>query len=193
MIIAYDLDEILADFVDPLLKLYNQRNGTNWRRDQIYVYDFSTVWGVPIEKAIEEVQAFYDHPSFAQIKPVIDAVEVTEMLARQHEQLIITARLKNVKKKTSNFIKKYFPNKFSNTYFTDEWDSRDGNGKKHEVCEKAKVDVMIEDSLDNAKKIAAIGIPVLLRDCPWNQFEGELENIIRLSCMTEIPQKLKEI
>jgi uncharacterized HAD superfamily protein len=61
---------------------------------------------------------------------------------------------------------------------------------KADVCRELGVGVMIEDSMSQAKEIAASGCRVLLLDCPWNQ--GDLpENVTRIYSWKEIVAHLR--
>ena len=63
---------------------------------------------------------------------------------------------------------------------------------KSDVCKELGVEVMIEDSLSQAKEIAPCVRKIFLLDCPWNQ--GDLPmNVARVYSWDEIVEGLGEL
>ncbi len=64
--------------------------------------------------------------------------------------------------------------------------------KKDLACKEHDITVHIEDSPAHALEVARVGIPVLLKDQPYNQ-DVEHENIIRFTHWLEVPRLLKKL
>lgn len=59
MLIRIDLDDVLADFINSLIRFHNQTYGTDLTKDQFHSYNFWEVWGGNREEAIQKVYKFH--------------------------------------------------------------------------------------------------------------------------------------
>lgn len=187
MLIALDLDEVLADFSTALIKFHNDTYSTSLTRDKIFTYSFWKVWGGTRGEAIQKVRKFYFTKYFKDMKPVPGSVYGVGEIIERHELVIITSRPNDFIEETSRWIEKYFPSRFNDIYFAyNQWIREKGNESKLEICLNLGVDVLIEDSLEYAKECAKEGIEVLLLDCPWNQTKKLPKRIKRVYNWREI-------
>ena len=90
MIIAIDMDEVLADFISKLINFHNEVYKTSLTRDMIFTYEFNKVWGGTLHEAIQKVIQFQGTKYFDEIKPVNGAVDRVKKLKKNNELLIIT-------------------------------------------------------------------------------------------------------
>ncbi len=189
MRIGIDLDEVLANFLDPLLRFHNEIYSTSLKRDDFKSYNFWETWGGTREQAIQKVLDFYKSDYFKNIKPFEGAIESIEELSKDNELLIITSRYKAISEETEKWINKYFPDNFSGIHFTNEFFDSFNNKRKHEICLDLEINSLVEDSLEYAQQCASNGINILLMDRPWNR--GKLqEGIIRVHSWKEITDYL---
>ncbi len=168
MKIGFDIDEVLLDTIPAFLDYHNPKLGTDFKKEDIFTYDLWEIIGCSREEAIGLFREFFF--SGHEIKPVEGAIEAVDYLSRSHELYNITSRDIMLKDLTHACIDKYFPNKFKEIHFTNQW----GTGKsttKGIICSEQKIDVLIEDGLHYAREVSQLGIRVLLYDCPWNQEE----------------------
>jgi len=191
MIIGLDLDEVLADFINNFLAYYNNINKTSFKQEEIYDYNIFKVWKQPKEKIMKSIYDFYKTPYFENIKPISGAVEGVEILSQKHELKIITSRQNDIKQKTIKWIEKYFPNKFSQTYFTNHFSFNGSSSKKSEICLSENVDIMIEDSPEHAIDCASVSTKVMLLNRPWNKSNKFSKNILRVQSWKEIIKNIK--
>ena len=65
------------------------------------------------------------------------------------------------------------------------------NKYKSEICVNNKIDLMIEDSVENVNKIAKKGIKCFLINRPWNKNHEKFPEVICVDSWEEILEKLK--
>lgn len=172
MLIGVDLDEVLAETIQPLLMYHNNKYDTNLSRDQMYSYNFLEVWGGTREESIEKMYDFYASPYFKSIRPIDGSQEGVRRLKEKHELIVVTARPEDIADETMNWLSEYFQDRFSDVYFTNEWvlaGSTWSTSSKLDICLRLGVDVLVDDSLANSIQCASSGLTTLLLDCPWNQ------------------------
>lgn len=185
MLIGVDLDGVLVDFMSSFLNYYNHVYGTNLTRDQIYTYDLWKIFGETREKAIQKISDFYKTHHFNSLEPIQDSIEAIDTLKQNHDLVVITSRHNDIIEGTKRWLEKYFPNKFSEVYLTNQYSLDEDYRRKSDICLDLGINVLIEDSLDYAKEC----IPktrVLLFDQPWNQSQKLPESITRVKSWKEI-------
>jgi len=188
MKIAIDVDDIIADFIPSLIRFHNSVYGTSLRFDNFTSRKFWTIWGGTKKSDIEKIFSFYKTVFFKNIKPLKGAQEGIKNLKKRHELFIITSRESPAKKETLNWISKYFPNMFSEIFFTEN-----GKGKrKYDICKEVNIDVIIEDDVDNIIECSRNGIKVIAIDYPWNKIKSLPENVHKVNSWVEIVDLLKQ-
>lgn len=181
--IGLDIDGVVADsfpvFVEELNKHYGK---TVTKLDN---YDMTKVYNVPWD----DISKFFDDNMeylFNAPKPMKGAVEgIKSLLAQGHEIIYVTARncgaeervtLKWMKKNKIPYNKILFVGAASKTF----------------AVREQRIDVFVEDFMGNALEIAAIGVPVLLLDAPYNQ--GKLPNgVIRCKDWSDILDNIRSL
>ena len=190
MKIGIDLDEVLADFMPQLLKYYNGKYKTNFRREQVKEYNFWNLWHCTKEQAIDEVYQFFRSSYANEIQPVIGAKEAVPKLNKNNELFVITSRANDSAEETFRWINKYFSGVFSDIYITNQWNNLyKRTKKKSDICKELGIELIVEDGPEHAIDCASSGLNVLLFDCPWN------ENIIetKIKRIKSWGEALKEI
>ncbi|MCF7871860.1 hypothetical protein K9L97_02395 [Candidatus Woesearchaeota archaeon] len=192
MRIGIDIDEVLADLIPQVLIYFNKKENTNHEKENIKKFDLSHLWKTTKNDTIQKIYEFYQSKEFEQTKPVKDSQKIIKKLTKKHELYAITARPELTKEKTVNWIKKHHPNMFKEIHFSNDL-VQTTKKNKTQICKSLKIQVMIEDNLNYAKKIAKTGTKILLLNQPWNQTKKLPENIVRVKNWKEIEQKLTKI
>lgn len=195
MKIGIDCDEVLGEFVDPFLRFYNERNRTEWTREQIYCYNFWEVFGISKKKAIREVWEFYCTDSFANLAPVKDAVCGVRELSEFYELYIITARPKHVKNVTLSWLNNNYGNVFDKRiYFIGQFNDKVAGVKKSEVCKELGLEIIIDDCASHIKDCSQNGILTYMFKKPWNtSFRLPKWNVIPFNSWSELVEELHPI
>ena len=191
MLVACDLDEVLADLIPPLIHYHNTMYGTNLSKDKVHRYNLWEVWGGTKEEAINKVHDFYLTEDFKNILPVPDSQKAISVLSKKNELIIITSRPTHLYDNTISWVEKHFPNLFSEVYLTNQWSKSNPGKSKSEVCTDLGVNLLIEDSFDHAKECAQSGVKILLMDRPWNQEQNLPQGITRVKSWEEVVQQFK--
>ena len=193
MKIGVDLDEVLADFVSPLLEYHNEKYKTNLTEEKVHSYYFWEVWGGTRKEAIEKIQDFLTTDYFKNIQPILGSQEGIEILSKKHELILITSRPISIRNETLTWLNKYFPNKFSEEkiYFTAKAHLQKNIKAKANICLEQGIELLIEDNLDYAKESVLNGTRVLLFDYPWNQADDLPERIKRVYSWQDILENIK--
>ena len=186
MIIGVDLDEVLAQFVDPLIDFYNKRYGTNIRKSDARTYDLWRTFNVSREEARNIVDVFYNSDEFRNLRPVEGSQDGVETLVQKYGLCVITSRPSRIEEETRKWIDKHFTGMFLGVYFSNHSSSDDQTRSKSVICRELHVDLMIEDHLAYAQDVAKSGRKVLLLDCPWNQTDNLPSNVERVTSWHEI-------
>jgi len=92
MLIAIDLDEVLAEFIDSFIEFHNAVYGTNLTRNNFFSYKFWEAWGGTRKEAINKVYEFHKTPYFKNIKPVEGAIEGVKKIGKKNKLIVITSR-----------------------------------------------------------------------------------------------------
>lgn len=170
MIIGFDLDDILFDFMTPFHSYNNKRYSTSYERPQ-YRKDLAKMWGVSEEEEVKRVFDFYQSPEHWNALPMAGAVEGVKNLRQKHNLFIITSKPENLKDKTLEWLDKHFPQMFDGVHFTNQYHGNGLRRTKGDVCRGLGVKFFVDDFLHNVEDVASSGVPALLLDAPWNQGE----------------------
>ena len=168
LIIAYDLDECLADTMKNFLKFHNEKYGTNYVIEDILVFDKKYVWGGTYEDIIRKYDEFYAIEHSEDIEPITGAKEaVNELRKITDKQFVITARPEYMRKRTIKWIEEHFPGMFDEIILTDGLFI--SSKKKSDICKELGVDIIIEDSPSTILACEKEGINAIAFLQPWNK------------------------
>lgn len=191
MIIAIDLDDVLADSLNSFIEFYNKHYDKTLKYEDFIAYTLSEIKGIPREEENRILEHFDESNYFDNIKPMKDAVEVIEKLSKNHEIIIITSRTKDKEEKTKKWVNKFFKD-IKRIYFIRK-NYHEKPKTKAEICKEFNADVLIEDNLSYAKNCAESGVKVLLFDYPWNKVENLPPLVKRVKSWAEILNVLKKL
>jgi uncharacterized HAD superfamily protein len=186
MKIGVDLDEVLADFLSAFIEYHNAAYKTSLAREQFCSYRFWETWGGTREEAIRKVYDFHETPYFKNMKPIAGSQEAVGVLKERNDLIIVTSRQDDIAKATRTWISQHFPNVFSDIHFTNHYSQNGGVTTKKQICDAAKVDLLIEDILEYALDCLSPKRKILLLDCPWNRAAELPQGIHRVHCWEEI-------
>ncbi len=163
MRIAVDMDEVLADLVGPILRRWNDLNGTNFDKSHIDVFRMESTLGVdrtgrPAEGLIDEWMN--EKGFFSSLDPMPGAIEGLNILRKNHDVLIVTSvpeRLVGVFDEKRAWMRKHFP---------------DISMKSVIACSRKgciDADVLIDDAEHNIVDFTEAGGEAIVFDAAWNR------------------------
>jgi 5'(3')-deoxyribonucleotidase len=199
--IAFDLDDVLADFISAFLEWHNQRYNTNICIEDVVDYDLTKSLKLKNElQARNRVHEFFQSDEYIQIKPVEGAVEGIAELSKIYNLIIITSRPYNsdsvsVEELTLEWIHTYFGDSFSGIYFTNQYNIDTNPGDittKNELCRENNVVLLVEDALHHVKNcLHILCYGAILYARPWNT--SGLSGTPRVESWQELLAKIYEL
>lgn len=171
MIIAIDLDEVLADTTPALIRYHNATYGTLLTFEDFRHYEWWRVWGGTREESVKKFLDFVSTPYFQEVLPVKGSQEVLSKLRKDHVLHVVTSRQTELESVTSLWVDTYFPGVFREIHVANhaQWALSGKTRTKVEICRRLDATLLVEDSLVYASECESDNIPVLLLDYPWNQ------------------------
>jgi len=169
---AFDLDDLLFDFMNPFLKWHNAKYETFVSKEQVSTYKLEEIFRVSTPEMIGRFSDFFSSTEFENIPVYEGAYELMNSLNNGDTNLAITARHSNAIKTTPICLDKHFPNKISGVYFTHEYkkySSSDRHMRKVDICIELGVKIISEDSYKNCLECAEAGIKAFVLRQPWNK------------------------
>lgn len=191
MKIGIDLDDVLGDMVPVFVDYHNTIYGTALTKDNVWSYNFWDVLHISKEEAIKRVYEFQRSSRMMDIVPLDQSQHIVDMLRKDNELHIITARDNEFAPVTRRWLDVHFPNMFEDVHFTSHYSSQAPSETKGDVCKRVGAKVMIDDSFDNAvscHRVCEGG--VLLFDAPWNVNKQLLDRMHRVSSWHQVLEKL---
>jgi uncharacterized HAD superfamily protein len=187
MRIGIDVDEVLAETIVSILEHHNEKYKTNFSKEDVLVYELWKTWGGTREESSKKVDEYFESEKFSSLLPIEEAKEVIKSLGKNHELFVVTSRPNMVQKQTIEWLEQHFPSTFKKVLFTNHWDKNSPNKliTKAELCEKEKIEIMIEDNSSYASECAKVCKKVILMDQPWNRKDTFLKNVIRIHSWKE--------
>lgn len=180
MAIAFDYDDILANFFPAFLQFYNIKYKSNYTIEDIHSYDLWKVFDRTKEEVIKDVYEFYETDEFQNLSPIEGAIESINSLNGDHKKYIITARPIEIKDKTLSWLDSHLPGCFNDVLFSNRFSKNGIKQKKSKLCDYVGAYIMIEDALHHAYDCASDDRRVLLLDRPWNRNGATPENLEKL-------------
>ena len=165
MKLAIDIDEVLTPFLPTMLR---------WRQPRClpkkYPYICRTIYDISEKESQKLIHEFYETPEFQSLKPIKNSQEVIKILKqRGHSLYIVTGRQSVVRRKTEDWVEKWYPNLFNDVILTNSY--TDQEIKKSQVCNMLNIGLIIDDNFEicmdciskGTKAINFIGDPIY----PW--------------------------
>ncbi len=190
-IIGIDLDEVLSETIDGVLKFHNHIiNGIPASKNDIsayYLRDVDKFW-MTKEEWMKYFRRFLDEAQRSEdIFPVEWAKEWLEKLRQEWWKIIIvTARRIEIKDFTIHRLNEHFLWLWDEILFANHFSQNEIS--KSELCKQHGIHIMVEDNFEYAIDLATAGIKTYLLDKPWNQkYEKWIyPNIIKVSWREEL-------
>ena len=181
MNLGFDIDGVIADFTPPLLAAVKKNYGSELKREDIYCFDLEVVLGIP---HCEEEALIVD--VLNQDLPLnIGAKEALEQLSCQgHSIYLLTCRYGHLRNVTESWLKqKGIP--YNQLHLLNE-------GEKY-LAKVDPLDVIVEDSLQEALAWANKVKTILIYDQPWNQTLNVKNLIKRIYNWKEILHEIQQL
>lgn len=192
MLIAIDIDGVIANMMPELIRFHNDNYGTSLNIDHFQSHDLWKTWGGTFEDTVSKVNEFYASDYFSSVKPINGSLEGLNTLKSNNNLIAITARPTSIEHQTKEWIERHFGSVFSSIYMTNQYSLNSTGIAKSQICSRLGVDVLIEDSLENALECSKYTKHVFLFDTPWNKCELP-ENITRVHSWEELLGNIKKI
>jgi len=190
MLIAVDIDEVLADTLNAFISIYNKTYQTAFKREQFVTFDWWLVVGLPLEQFKIRFIKLMDEGFFDNLHPIIGSVEGINKLKNRHELIAVTARAQTLQPATEKWLNKYYGSVFRGVYYTRSMPFGPEEKSKYMICEEQGARILLEDQFNYAADCAANGIKVYLFNAPWNQDIGDRPDIIRIYSWAELMNML---
>jgi len=155
--LGFDIDGVIADFSNPLLETIKRNYGLTLKKSDIYCFDLDAVLGIT---GSEEEQLIVE--VLKQDLPLNPCCKETlERLSREgHNIYLLTSRYGHLRGVTESWLKeKGVP--YTQLHLLN-------NGKKY-LAEVEPLDLIVEDSLQEALAWTQKVKHVLIYDQPWNK------------------------
>lgn len=196
-VLAVDFDNVLFDFNRHFVEFHNREYGTSLRYEDVDDHaNFHRFYDCPREELARRVSQFDATQDYSQLLPIEGAVEATRELAEIYDLHIITARQEHGRSTVSPWLDTFFGKgvftelHFANAYITDHT-IKVKTRSKGELCRSIGAVGLVEDAPEHADSAVQAGVPVLLKDKPWNQQVTPHELIERFSHWLQVDSILR--
>lgn len=182
-VLALDMDDLLFPFISTFSEQYNKTYEAAFTLDEYVTFDFWKVWNISMEETFDRVVHIQRHliDDTANHFPIDGAVDGVAELSQDFRLFIVTSRPDEYREHTDLWLKQHFDGVFEqvvlcNTYAQDGRPTR----TKAEVLEEINAVGLVDDSLNHAQEIAAIGRRfVLFGDYAWNKTRDTLPQSVQ--------------
>ena len=193
MLIAVDIDEVLADFSRGLVEYYNKKHGLYLPGFHETMTEWWQAWGETRAEAVERVYEFVRSREIIELEPIPGSVAgIKELKALGHELIVVTGRPIESMDETWAWLEVYYPGAFRRAYSTDfHIISQDKDREnKGDICARRGVKLLIDDFYDYCREASERGVPSLLFTTPWNRHLQLPADISRVNSWPEIVERL---
>lgn len=177
IIVAVDLDEVLGEFVAPLVQFLRKSDPSSFGKlavDDFNQYHFASILKLPEAETQAWVERFYESSFFENPKPLIDALQVFGVLhsTGRFRFHVVTSRLSKLELVTKQWLLRHYPGVFEDVHLGNHYDRspKSIQRKKSEMCRSIGAQWLIDDSWTYAVDAAEAGLSVILfGNYPWNK------------------------
>jgi uncharacterized HAD superfamily protein len=193
-VIAVDVDEVLAPFMEKLVIYYNLKFPEKKIAFEHYTtYHVWEVWGMPPQEGVKLVDEFFESDLFKEHIPIVGSRDVLRRLAKDYELVVVTSRHATLEGVTQKFLDTCYPGLFSRALFGNHF----GAGKKvskPDMCQQVKAVLLIDDQFDYARQCAERGMKsILFGDYPWNAKVQLHDNMKRVNNWFEVEEAIERL
>lgn len=178
MILAIDIDEVVANTLPAFLRHYNQKFLCSVNPEHFATSDWALHLKLSPFELDAEIREFICGPHYASLLPVGDAESVLTILSGSHTLYAVTSRWGELQQTTEQWLEEYFPNIFAAIYFSSSSHAnvlQPSSKSKAHICKEIGADLMIEDCPKHLADCLASGLQVAVFDRPWNRSFVEQE------------------
>ncbi len=168
-VVAVDIDDVLFPLVPHLTAFVNARLATNIRLDQYSTYDFSRVWNISRDEAVDLAELYLDvHP--LDLAPLQSAADAVARLRSGYRLVVVTSREERFRAKTEAWLDRHFPGSFDEVAMTGNHYRGNGCLSKGDVCRDMGVEYLIDDHPRHLSSARSRGVRgILFGDYPWQR------------------------
>lgn len=188
--IGIDLDDVVFDFVNFLIKNYQEKFGKNILFEEISSFYFEKVFNLSREEINLFFKEIFTKDSVLNMDLCEFAKEVIFGLSKDNEIFFITSRV-DAREGTLESLNKHFSEINFELFFSSNPYCGNKGKTKGQICKDLGIDFMIEDSKEHSEVCAEYGIKVFLLEKPWNKQTKEHKNIIKVKSWEEIKERLR--
>ena len=193
-IIWIDLDEVLAETLDQILKDNNYKlwNIETSREDILDYYIFNNKkLNITLEDGTKYFHQVYLNDTALNIEVVAWAKQkIIELKDKWYTLKIVSARPEDVANYTRKWLDKHFNDIFYSVHFANHFNyswSEKKKRKKSEICKELWITIMVEDIFEYALDLAENWVYTYLLEKPWNKHINiKHKNIKRVMSWEEI-------
>jgi len=161
--IGIDIDETICDHLTAICDFYHQQRGVKVDPAQLtHDHALAQLWGISYTEVGDVYTEFHRRDGHEKLRSFPEARPALNRLNQHHQLLIVTARDPDIADKTEDWLEQHFGDLFSAVHFT-------RFRSKAPICLRERLDVIIDDSPQQALYCAQAGVKVILLDKPWNQ------------------------
>lgn len=191
--IGVDLDQVVTNAFENVVKHFNYRFGTQFTLDDIKAYYFLEEVDIGArEDRVALLRRWYSDERivFDDAIPIKDSKEIIhKLLLERHDIQFVTSREPHLRTRTIEWLRQFnFPASDSNVHFREK-DDLDGVRFKVSKASELRLNLFIEDDSRVAEQL---GIPVILLDYPWNR-EVKTTNVHRVANWQEVYQLIQRL
>ena len=189
-IIAIDIDEVLSHLMPKVVDYFNNLHGTNYTTDKCDSYSWSKLFSIPKEQELLLYDSFIETGGLKSLDAVAGAVDGIKKIKGNNQLIITTSRALTLKNDTEFWLNKHFPNCFNDIIYLRETIFDPMLESKFLACQKANVDIFIEDDFVHLGDFAETKVKTLIMDRPWNQKDELPKNFKRVFSWDEIVDEI---
>jgi uncharacterized HAD superfamily protein len=194
-VIAVDVDEVLMEFVCPLLHFYNHKHNDSILFENFNSYQFWEVWGGTSENASKLVSEFFTTEGFLKQSPLEHSQIVLSRMKEKYDLVVVTSRQHVLRDHTQMFLDTHYPGIFHELKMGNHYGDEGRKQSKPELCKEAGAVLLIDDSIDYVTHVAQHDMKALLfGDYPWNRKEYEhKKHIRRVNTWLQVEEAIEEL
>lgn len=167
MLLAIDLDDVLADSITALINFHNRVFGTRLTIQDHNGWDLDLIWGCSRAEATRRLELFYQSDEYRAIEPLDGAVAAIQTLTEHQRLVVLTARepFPNLHAETIAWVDQHFAGCFTDIHFSFTTAMHQPKGK---LAKALGVTHAFEDGPRHAMNYHENGIRTILFRRPWN-------------------------
>ena len=169
--IAFDLDDVLGNHTRQFVEFYNatSRKRRKLTFEEVTEYNLGRILGIGDDEFYGILNRFYGSEFFDNIQPEEGSQDtIGKIMELGYEVCVLTSRPKALGTQTRAWVKKYFEGIDPKQVLLSKEILPGPESLKGPVCKKRGIDLIVDDSLEQAISCAS-ECAVLLFDRPWNQ------------------------